>query len=630
LEVVRKAQKELERQIVKHKAPLSLVPDETTKQYHSFVNRGPIYGMESWADYFTPRQLLALTTLARLVRKVGENLDSKQNNDLSTAIQTCLAMAVDRQVDSNSSLCSWRSVSEDIGHTFGRQALPMIWDFVEGNILSGSTRDWLNAVEGGLKAIESLDPDIREGHAEQASAITHPLPNNSANAFITDPPYYYSVQYSDLSDFFYIWLRRTLSNKHEGLFKWQLTPKDDEIIVQSPGHEFAVEGKNKAFYESRMKIALAEGNRILSQTGIGVVVFAHSSTAGWEALLQAMADAGWIITGSWPIDTEMATRVIAKGRSVLASSIHLVCRPREKAHEAGDWRDVLQELPKRIHEWMPRLSSEGVVGADAIFSCLGPALELFSRYSRVEKASGEHVLLKEYLEYVWAAVAKEALNMIFEGADATGFEEDSRLTAMWLWTLCAGNNGNGKSKSDENEEEVVEEGESGKFKKTLNGYILEYDAARKIAQGLGAHLERLKTIVEIKGEIACLLPVSERTRYLFGKEESQAPSAKRKKKDPQLKLGFMQEIETIEDEGGWGEKSSPKAGSTTLDRLHQSMILFAAGRSEAMKRFLVEEGVGNDQRFWRLAQALSALYPKTSDEKRWVDGVLAREKGLGF
>ena len=106
--------------------------------------------------------------------------------------------------------------------------------------------------------------------------------------------------------------------------------------------------------------------------------------------------------------------------------------------------------------------------------------------------------------------------------------------------------------------------------------------------------------------------------------------AKRKKKDPQLRLGFMQEIETMEDEGDWGEKSSPKAGITTLDRLHQSMILFAAGRSEALKRFLVEEGIGNDQRFWRLAQALSALYPKTSDEKRWVDGVLVRKKGLGF
>ena len=110
-----------------------------------------------------------------------------------------------------------------------------------------------------------------------------------------------------------------------------------------------------------------------------------------------------------------------------------------RTDEIGDWRDVLQELPRRIHEWMPRLAEEGVVGADAIFACLGPALEIFSRYSRVEKASGETVTLKEYLEQVWAAVAKEALTMIFTGADTTGFEEDARLTAMWLWTLNAGN-----------------------------------------------------------------------------------------------------------------------------------------------------------------------------------------------
>ncbi len=107
-------------------------------------------------------------------------------------------------------------------------------------------------------------------------------------------------------------------------------------------------------------------------------------------------------------------------------------------NELGDWRDVLQELPRRIHEWMPRLAEEGVVGADAIFACLGPALEIFSRYYRVEKASGETVSLREYLEQVWAAVAKEALAMVFKGADASGFEEDARLTAMWLWTLSAG------------------------------------------------------------------------------------------------------------------------------------------------------------------------------------------------
>src|SRR5205823_9730388 len=172
-----------------------------------------------------------------------------------------------------------------------------------------------------------------------------------------------------------------------------------------------------------------------------------------------------------------------------------VCRQRQtsdrsvRSDEIGDWRDVLQELPRRMHEWMPRLAEEGVVGADAIFACLGPALEIFSRYSSVEKASGDAVTLKEYLEQVWAAVAKEALALVFKDADTTGFEPDARLTAMWLWTLNAANSANGKD--DTTDEEIDEESEGSAKKPKVTGFILEYDAARKIAQGLGANLEQL-------------------------------------------------------------------------------------------------------------------------------------------
>jgi putative DNA methylase len=286
----------------------------------------------------------------------------------------------------------------------------------------------------------------------------------------------------------------------------------------------------------------------------------------------------------------------------------------------------LQELPRRIHEWMPRLSQEGVVGADAIFACLGPALEVFSRYSRVEKASGETVTLKEYLEQVWSAVAKEALTMIFAGADTTGFEEDARLTAMWLWTLNAGRTDSTNSDSADDGEGVDEPEENPKKAKT-GGFALEYDAARKIAQGLGAHLEDLDSLIEVSGEQARLLAVEERARYLFGKNEGSVAPVK--KKVPQLDL-FKVLVMTDGTETMVGEPVIESLGKTVLDRIHQSMILFAASRSEALKRFIVEEGVGRDPRFWSLAQALSALYPAYCSEKRWIDGVLARKKGLGF
>ena len=348
-----------------------------------------------------------------------------------------------------------------------------------------------------------------------------------------------------------------------------------------------------------------------------------------------MIDAGWIMTASWPIDTERPGRLRAQNSAALASSVHLVCRPREnpdgslRQDAVGDWRAVLRELPERIHSWMPRLAREGVVGADAIFACLGPALEIFSRYARVEKASGERVELREYLEQVWAAVAREALSMIFEDADATGLEEDARLTAMWLWTLStSANGGNGVSSSSEGDSagEDDEEGSTGKARPSA-GFTLEFDAARKIAQGLGAHLEDLGRVVEIKGAQARLLSVAERTRHLFGKDAERAP-VRRVKKQKQLTL--FEELEAAEKDAGWGNVGLPPLGETTLDRVHQAMVLFTAGRSEALKRFLVEEGIGGDTRFWKLAQSLSALYPTGTDEKRWVDGVLARKKGLGF
>jgi putative DNA methylase len=162
----------------------------------------------------------------------------------------------------------------------------------------------------------------------------------------------------------------------------------------------------------------------------------------------------------------------------------------------------------------------------------------------------------------------------------------------------------------------------------MSGFVLEYDAARKIAQGLGAHLEQLTRVIEVKGEVARLLPVAERARYLFGKEGEQYPSGK-KRKPPQLSL-IEELVGDADDAAAWGELNAPPAGTTVLDRVHQSMILFGANRGQALSRFLVDDGAGRDGRFWRLAQALSALYPTGTDEKRWVDGVLARKKGLGF
>jgi len=607
------------------------IPDELLPYLRSIFNIH-LLDVTKWSSLFTPRQLVALVILTRLIKKMaGEIKSTGFEIHFQNAVISCLAMAVDRVAAQFSSLSWWQSKGEFVVGTFGRQALGIIWDFAEIRPVNGASGDLDGAIDWITRVIIANAGVLpRSGFVDMASATKHPLPDNSVSAVITDPPYYDAVPYADLSDYFYVFLKRMLRDVHPDLFKEPLAPKKGEIVQlaeRNPIYGF----KTKDYFEQGMRDALSEARRVTVPEGISVIVFAHKTTSGWETMLSSIITAGWVVTASWPIDTERAVRMRASNSAALASSVHLACRPRDNPAslviktDIGDWREILGELPKRIHDWMPRLADEGVVGADAIFACIGPALEIYSRYSRVEKGSGEAVTLKEYLEHVWAAVSKEALKMIFEGADAFGFEEDARLTAMWLWTVATSGR-----EEDLTAEDAEEEDEKIK-KKIPGGFSLEYDAARKIAQGLGAHLEDLGHLVEIQGETAVLLPVAARTRYLFGKDSAEAPRGRPKKKDKQLTLGFEGELKQIEEESGdWRGEFKGKAGKTVLDQVHQSMILFAAGRSEALKRFLVEDGIGRNFLFWRLAQSLSALYPASTNEKRWVDGVLARKKGLGF
>lgn len=381
---------------------------------------------------------------------------------------------------------------------------------------------------------------------------------------VTDPPYYTAVPYADLSDFCYVWLKRMVGHLHPDLFRWSLTPKDEEAIahyVQPPNHP----PKDNAFFEQMMQRALAEARRVLHSDGLAVVLFAHKGTAGWEALLNALVQAGWTVTASWPIETERGARMRAKNSAVLASSVFLACRPRPQNAGVGQWRVVQAEMNRRVAAWLPKLEQEGIHGADAIFAALGPALEVFSRYNRVETAAGEVISLGEvrngagqvvrrgYLSYVWEAVAREALRMLFREADPAGFEE---------------------------------EGETARPKPA--GWSLPYDDARLMIQALGADEARLKRpggILEVKGNTARLLPVAERRRFLLG--EAQEERAARGRRPSRGQLSLLEEPPVQEE-----AHPALRPGRTTLDRLHQAMLLFAAGRSEPLRAFLLDEGAG--------------------------------------
>jgi adenine-specific DNA methylase len=593
-------------------------------------------GITKFRDLYTARQALVIRTFYQILLRLPQSTDDA---DLHRAVLATINCAISRFIFQNCSLSRWNAARSTVEGAFGKQALQVVWDFAEVNPLSDGPANWNGAMDWVLKILDANACLAHSATALRARAQDRLLPSNAVDALITDPPYFAAIPCGDLSNVYLVWEREFFRNTFSDLFDPGLVRQEDEIVVTNANFDALGAPKTPQFYRREMVKALEAARDSVKPSGIGIVVFAESSTASWEAMLGAVIEAGWLISGSWPIDTELQNRTQAAGSASLQSSIHIVCRPREnpdgsvRTDEIGDWRDVLQELPRRIHEWMPRLAEEGVVGADAIFACLGPALEIYSRYSRVEKASGEAVSLAEYLEQVWAAVAKEALVMIFTGADATGFEEDARLTAIWLWTFStAASNGKATTVADDEEPADDEEDNGAASKSKVGGFVLEYDAARKIAQGLGAHLDQLGSLVEVKGATARLLPVAERTRSLFHEGEGDTPIShrKRKNKSTQLSLGFIADLEEAETNDGWGETGAPRRGETVLDRVHQSMILFGAGRSEALKRFLVDDGAGRDDRFWRLAQAFSALYPASTDEKRWVDGVLARKKSLGL
>lgn len=589
-----------------------------------------LYGMTRWRDLFSDRQFVFMNELSKQLKEViAEQAGINEKKRL--ALRVALAFVLDRVAAISCNVTRWRSDHGRMEGAFSMMALPMVWDWVEWNPFNTEIAQFGNIADSVAESIRRIaEVATRTGSADQHDATSLPLPDDSASLFFTDPPYYDYVPYANLSDFYYIWLKSQIGDSFLWLTENE-SPKSNEIVQLAERNPIYAH-KTKEFFEDQILKALLEARRVTDPSSIGVIVFAHKSTVVWESLLGAVVNAGWVITASWPIDTELTTRFKAIGTASLNSSVHLVCRPREnrdgtvRTNDIGDWRDILRDLPLRIHEWMPRLAAEGVVGADAIFACLGPALEIFSKYSSVEKPNGDPVTLREYLEYVWAAVAKEALNMIFTGADATGFEEDARLSAMWLWTLFAGFTATGDGTLETTSEDAGDDESNGKSAKA-SGYILEYDAARKIAQGLGAHLEDLESLVHVKGDQATLLSVGERARYLFGYDESSTSSKKLKSKTQKSLFTEMDEIDGISTLTGL---SSPEAGATTLDRVHQAMLLFGAGRGEAVRRFLVDDGAGNDERFWRLANALSALYPAGTDEKRWVDGILARKKGLGF
>ena len=589
------------------------------------------YGMLQWGDLFTARQKSALMELARLVSDRG------QVDGMASATNVLLGIAVDKTADLGNALAPWKPDAECPVHLLARQAIGMAWDFCESVPSCDSSGSFLSSYSRSADGLAPVSGVVKQrGQVQSADATDHPLPDQSASIWFTDPPYYDAVPYADLSDFFFVWLKRTLPDHPVLKDRFDtdnpLSPKMREA-VQDETKQQDGNPKNRQWFEETMAKAFAEGRRVLADDGVGCVVFAHKTTEGWEALLSGMIRGGWTITGSWPIATEMATRLRARDSAALATSVHLICRPRPEDAPVGDWADVLGELPRRVSDWMERLQGEGIRGADLVFACIGPALEIYSRFRAVETAEGRAVALPEYLEKVWEVVGRAALETVLGTAEAQArnglagaLEEDARLTALFLWTVqsteAVGENG----KDAEDDEEVTAAAA------TTKGLALPFDVVRRFAQPMGIDLDRWtgRVIQQAKGVVR-LLPVAERAKDLFGDAgagaaadwiETDPEAGLQRSLFPELDAAPSRPIRPRAKRGILdGEAELQAVDATTLDRLHAAMLLQANGHANALRTLIkAEQERGPD--FLRLANALTALYPRVSREKRLLDAML--------
>lgn len=419
----------------------------------------PNYGLEMLSQLFTNRQLTALTTFSDLVHEAqrraqddalaaGMADDGVGLADLGTgaraygeAIGVYLAFAVDRLAMSNNSLCRWNGVGEKVQHCFGRQALPMLWDFAEANIFGSSTGSMIAATRYAHEALPYL-PEKAVGHAcqwdAQSSYEMHDI------IVSTDPPYYDNIGYADLSDFFYVWLRRSLKDTYPTLFSTMLVPKLEELVA-TPYRENRGKDGAKKFFESGMLEAIRQVYKCVREDIPVTIYYAFKqseaepagdsesvASTGWETMLSAIIKAGFSITGTWPMRTEMGSRMIASGTNALASSIVLVCRKRPADAPMATRRDFVAALKRELRPALDKLRSSNIAPVDLAQAAIGPGMGVYSRFSKVLEANGSEMSVRTALQLI-----NQELDLYL--SDQEGSLDGNSRFCVELYTQCAFN-----------------------------------------------------------------------------------------------------------------------------------------------------------------------------------------------
>lgn len=409
------------------------LPDEPITKSQFRILRSLVYGIDTYRDLFNDRQLLVLGLLSEATRAAYVEMQSRgMSHERATAIATYLGFAVDRVADRNSSFCSWDWKAINIRNTFPQQAIRMVWNYTEINPFGKISGSWDSAVQWidlavrRCSATSSATALVQRGDAQDL-----PLPDSTFDAVIVDPPYYDAFQYGDLSDFFYVWLKRSIGFLYPALFALPLTPKNQEVIENRADKKSAEYISHQEF-ERRLQNALHEMARVVKPDGIVAIVFAHTDVDAWERLLRALRLANLVVTTSWPMRSELANRPTAQISAVLDSSVVLVCRP-QKAEEEGFYDDVVRALEHRIAERLNDFEEMGLVGADYFVSAIGPAFEVFARYSRVVKLSGEEVGIPDLMVLARQTVARHAMRRLLGPDSLDALDAESLFYLTWRW-----------------------------------------------------------------------------------------------------------------------------------------------------------------------------------------------------
>jgi adenine-specific DNA methylase len=406
------------------------------------------YGLDRWDKLFNPRQLLTLVTYVEIINEAKVLLQAECELEKVEAIITYLALVLDRCIDTNCRLSGWDSSRSGAKRASAQHALNLMWNYPE---ISGTGELWhwcadvfaseykeLCALFGtkphstGLPGIEQYDPKTIQINAASADSLYH-IPDNSVDAIITDPPYYGTIQYAELSDFFYVWMKRTLGDIFPDLFYTELTDKDREAVANPS--RFRNMGASpdelaKQDYEAKMALAFTEYYRVLREDGVMTVQFNHKESGAWDVLTKSLIDAGFEITASWAVSTENPQNLHQAQKNSVSSTVLLVCRKRDPNAAQAWWDDLRPEVANLVEQRAPEFEANKITGIDLYLSAFGPALNVFSRSYPILNSSGEEMRPEAAFAEARKAIANYRFRKLVQ-TDTAGFD------ALTQWYFLA-------------------------------------------------------------------------------------------------------------------------------------------------------------------------------------------------